>query len=265
MPRIDYHLHTALCHHAHGTPDQFAAAARVAGLDEIGFADHNPLPAALDDGNRMAEAQLPHYWDMIGQTRERFPDLHIKCGLEVDYLPGGETYLAQQIARFPFDYITGSVHYLGDWNFDNPIFLHRWDAEDVDGVYRAYFESLNQLIETGMFDILAHPDLVKKFGHRPRELDLEPLYWHTCQLLQRHDVCLEINTAGLRKQVAEIYPHQRFIEIAAQTGVTIVIGSDAHTPEEVGCDYDRAIASAQAAGFSHIQQFTRRQRTSVAL
>ncbi len=265
MTKIDYHLHTALCKHAVGTVEEYVEAALAAGFDEIGFADHNPLPDNFDIEHRMEASQDSEYLEMVARVQQKYSDITIKLGLEVDYLPGGEDFLREQIAGYPLDYVYGSVHYLGDWNFDNPVFVHRWENSNVDDIYQWYFKCLEDLIASRLFDIIAHPDLVKKFGHRPEKLDLEACYRRICTGLREADMCIEINTSGLRKEVGEIYPARRFLEIAFETGVPIVIGSDAHSPEEVGSAFDKGRELAQAVGYTHIQQFTRRKRKPVPM
>jgi len=265
MKRIDYHLHTRLCKHARGTIDEYVAQALSLDLDEIGFSDHNPMLQEFARPHRMDPGQFDRYVAMVREAQKKFPRLPIKLGLEADFLPGGEDFLKEQISRYPFDYVYGSVHYLGEWGFDDPVFIHVWDDYNVDNVYTRYFEALMQLIESRLFDIIAHPDLVKKFGHRPKNLDMESIYHRVCRCLKEASMCMEVNTAGLRKEVGEIYPVKRFLEIAYEHDVPIVIGSDAHAPEEVGKDYDRAVALARSAGYTHIQQFSRRRRTPVSI
>ncbi|MCP4715018.1 MAG: histidinol phosphate phosphatase, partial [Deltaproteobacteria bacterium] len=135
----------------------------------------------------------------------------------------------------------------------------------VDHVYQRYFDTLLKMIDTGLFDIVTHPDLVKKFGHRPESLDLAALYHETAQRIRRQNMCLEVNTAGLRKEVGEIYPEKQFLEIARQYKVPIVIGSDAHCPGEVGADYAKAMALVRSVGYTHVQQFSGRTAVPVPL
>jgi histidinol-phosphatase (PHP family) len=265
MKRIDYHIHTYLCKHAVGELDQYVEQAIKIGLDEIGFADHNPLPGGFDKAHRMDFSQLDLYYNLVMEAQKNHPGINIKFGLEADYLPGSEEFLRNQINKYPFDYVYGSIHYLDDWNFDNPVFVHKWDNCDVDEIYARYFDTLIQLIKLRVVDIIAHPDLVKKFGYRPKRLDLDAIYLDVCRSLRASDMCLEINTSGLRKEVAEIYPTRRFLEIACQNSVPVVIGSDAHTPSDTGADYDRAIDLARSVGYTHVQQFSKRKKVSVAI
>lgn len=265
MARIDYHLHTYLCKHAVGQMEEYVDHALASGLEEIGFSDHNPLPGGFDSQHRMEERQIEAYLTMVQRMRECYPRMPIKTGFEVDFLPGAEEFLRIQLERYPFDYVYGSVHYLGDWNFDNPVFVHRWDTQDVDDLYARYFDCLDRMIHTRLFDIVAHADLIKKFGHRPAALDLDAIYERLCASLRATGMCLEINTAGLRKEVGEIYPERRMLEIACRYAVPIVFGSDAHRPDEVGYAFDYAAKLARSVGYTHSQRFSQRKREAVEL
>jgi histidinol-phosphatase (PHP family) len=122
----------------------------------------------------MAPSEYPTYIDMVRRCQKAFPKLSIKLGLEADYHPGTEEYVRGVLQAYPFDYVIGSVHYLGDWGFDNPDLVHRFDGKDLHHVYTQYYDLVTKLAETRMYDILGHPDVNKKFGHRPTA-DYEPL------------------------------------------------------------------------------------------
>jgi histidinol-phosphatase (PHP family) len=264
--KIDYHNHTTLCNHAIGTLDEYIEKAIEQGIQEMGFADHNPMPNEFDKLHRMKEHQLPQYVATVLKAKEQYANrISIKLGLESDYLPGVESYLAKQFASHPFDYVLGSIHYLGDWNFDNPVFVHTWKDYDVDYIYQWYFDSVFKLVESGLFDILAHPDLIKKFGHRPVQLDIENLYNKICRGLKKQNMALEINTSGLRKEVQEIYPEKKLLEIAFANQIPITIGSDAHSPDQVGKDYDQAVQLALSVGYTQMMRFNQRKMEAVEL
>src|SRR5204862_375985 len=116
---IDYHTHTPLCRHATGEPEAYVRRAMERGLGEIGFSDHNPMPNGFDADWRMEEREFPTYLDMIKDVRARFPAFSIKLGLEADFHPGSEAYVAETLKRADFDYVIGSVHYIGEWPMDN--------------------------------------------------------------------------------------------------------------------------------------------------
>jgi histidinol-phosphatase (PHP family) len=261
----DYHMHTPLCKHASGEPTDYARRALEVGLKEIGFSDHSPMQRDDFDDWRMRNDQLGEYVQGVRQTQRDFPQLAIRLALEVDYLPGHEGWIRDLAARHPWDYFIGSVHYVSDdWAVDNPYKLSEWTNRDPFEVWSVYFDRLTQAAQTGLFDIIGHADLPKKFGHRPTR-DCTPLFARFLDAAKRHGCAVELNTAGLRKDCREIYPSRAFLQLAFNKGVPITFGSDAHAPEEVGMDFTAAVALARSVGYEHTCRFTRRQRSFVPL
>jgi histidinol-phosphatase (PHP family) len=257
-------MHTPLCHHAVGEPVELAAQAVRVGLSEIGFSEHSPMPRDDFDNWRMAASQLDAYVAAIETARRAQPTLTIKLALEVDFLPGGEAWVRDLAGRHPWDYFIGSVHYISNaWDIDNPARLSEWRNHDPMKVWSEYFERLAQAAESGLFDIIGHADLCKKFCFYPRE-DCAPLYRRFVEAARRGGVAIELNTAGLRKECREIYPNRALLQLAAEAGVPITFGSDAHAPGEVGLNFAEAIALARSVGYSQYCRFTRRRREMVA-
>ena len=256
--QTDYHLHTPLCQHAVGAPREYVLAAQAAGLDEIGFSDHNPMPTQFDDW-RMGPGQLPEYFDLIAEARREFPHYPIRLGLECDFIPGQEDHIRNLAGQADWDYLIGSVHYISpDWDVDNPKHLKRWNEQPVEEVWQSYFNAYTKMVQSCLFDFLAHPDLVKKFGHRP-EGDLSRFYLPTLDAMAEAGTVLEINTAGLRKDVREIYPSHDFLIAAKCRHIPIVINSDAHAPDEVAFGFDQAYAMVREIGFTHVMRFKQRK------
>ncbi|BCX49140.1 histidinol-phosphatase [Haloferula helveola] len=264
MP-ADYHTHTPLCHHARGEPEAFIDAALAAGVTEYGISDHSPvLPEPFDDW-RMSEADLPAYFEWIDRARSYAGDrVPVRAGLECDWLAGCENWIRDLAGKYPWDYLIGSVHYLGAWDFDNPKWLGRWAECDVESVWIHYWQTYADMAKSGLFDILGHPDLVKKFSHRP-EGDLDRFYVPTIEAIASSGATIELNTAGRHKPCAEAYPAPRFLELAHEAGIPLVISSDAHAPEEVARDFPTAIEIAKAAGYRETQLFERRERRAETL
>jgi histidinol-phosphatase (PHP family) len=260
--RADYHLHTPLCRHAIGAPGDYVQAAKEAGLTEIGFADHNPMPAYFDDW-RMSIEELPLYFEMVEKAGS--PDFPVRLGCECDFISGNESWIEELAAKVPWDYLIGSVHYIAPgWDVDNPKYIARFDEHSAEAIWDLYWKNYLRCIESGLFDFVAHPDLPKKFGHRPGG-DLRRYYEPVIEALKRHDIAYEMNTAGLRKAAGEIYPALQFVELAQQAGVPMLINSYAHAPEEVGSGFDAARELAKQAGYTKVSRFEGRRRFEVDL
>jgi histidinol-phosphatase (PHP family) len=261
----DYHMHTPLCRHAVGEPVELAAHAVRLGFEEIGFSDHNPMPRDDFDNWRMKLSDLDEYVAKVEQARHKFPTLAIRLALEMDYIPGYEDWVRELTARHPWDYLIGSVHYASDsWAIDNPEEVSKWKQREPIEVWTAYFDRLTRAAESGLFDILGHADLCKKFCFYPKE-DCTRLFTRFLQAAKAHDVAMELNTGGLRKDCREIYPSRRIVELAGQIGVPITFGSDAHAPEEVGMNFPEAIQLARSAGYTQYCRFVQRRREMAAL
>lgn len=253
----DYHIHTPLCHHAIGTPLQYLQAAEKLGLTEIGFADHNPMPAYFDQW-RMSVDDLPRYIEMIEETQSS--SIPVRIGLECDYIRGYESWIEQVAAKYPWDYLIGSVHYISPgWAVDDPQYLSRFTDYPVEEIWDLYWKHYLEAIKSELFDFVAHPDLPKKFGYRPKG-DLGRYYEPAIRALVDHRLAYEINTAGLRKEAEEIYPAYAFIELAGKAGVPVLINSDAHAPEEVGHQFGFARELARKAGYNNTVRFEKRRR-----
>ena len=265
MLPADYHMHTPLCRHASGEPTEYATQALKVGLSEIGFSDHSPMPRDDFDEWRMFASQLDEYVGKVELARKNHPQLVIKLGLEVDYLPGYEDWIRQLAARHPWDYFIGSVHYISEsWAIDSPQQVSEWRHRDPMEVWTAYFRRLTEAAKSGLFDIIGHADLCKKFCYYPKE-DCSGLFEEFLTAAREHGVAMELNTAGLRKDCQEIYPSATIVRRASALGVPITFGSDAHAPEEVGLNFAEAIDLARRAGYTSFCQFTRRSRETKSL
>jgi len=260
----DYHMHTPLCRHASGEPVEYARRALELGFTEIGFSDHSPMTRDDFDEWRMFNHQLDEYVAKVRHAQREFPQLTIRLALEVDYLPGHEDWIRDLAARHPWDYFIGSVHYISDsWDIDNPNKVSQWKNQDTFEVWSVYFERLTRAAESGLFEIIGHADLPKKFGHRPSR-DCTPLYERFLTAAKAHNCAIELNTAGLRKDCQEIYPSCGILELAWQKGVPITFGSDAHKPAEVGMNFAEAIQLARSVGYQECWKLAGRKRETIS-
>ena len=259
----DYHMHTPLCRHATGHPEEYVHAAARIGLGEIGFACHSPMRTAFDDW-RMPIEDFPCYLDMVAQARDlgAAHGVVVRLGLEIDYLPGHEPWIEELSQMAPWDYLIGSVHYLTEsLAVDDPNHLSQVHATFTpQQVWETYWRLFAQAARTRFFDFMAHPDLPKKFGRVPQG-DLSPYYRQAIEALKESDTAFEINTAGLRKPIQTPYPAPEFIRLGAKAGLPMVISSDAHAPSEVGAGFERAQSLARESGYAQLARFENRRRT----
>lgn len=247
VPLPDYHTHTSRCGHACGSAADYVRTAYERGLTGIGVCDHLPLAGHRDPELSMDLSDLPDYVEEVMELKRAHPG-YVFLGIEADYEPGSFEETRELLRSFPFDYVVGSVHFLDGWAFDDPRQQDGWTGRDIGEVYRRYFELVAEAAETGAFTILGHLDLVKKFGHRPERPPLEAAR-SLVDRIKRAGVAVEVNTAGLRKPVSEVYPDIALLRLLRIGEVPLTFGSDAHTPEDVGRDFDHALRLAQAAGY----------------
>ncbi len=240
--------------------DRYLAAAEQAGIGELGCSEHvYRFRAALDIWRhpfweQQAHDDLDAYCTFVRTTS-------LRLGLEVDFVPGAEDRTANLLDSHDLDYVLGSVHFVGDRAVDH----EGWDIwtrqGDPDEVWRRYFEALAAAARSGLFDVLAHPDLVKVWGRaRPRpERDPRFYYEPAVEAIAEAEVAVEVSTAGLRKPVAELYPAAEFAAMCLEAGASFTLSSDAHAPVEVGYAYERAVAEMRDWGIEEIVTFERRR------
>lgn len=265
---VDYHIHTFRCGHAVGTVQDYVAAARKKGFQEFGFSEHLPLywlpEEQRDRTYALKESELPLYIAEVRAVQAANPDLAIRLGIEADYIPGYEEQLQKHLEALPLDYALGSVHFLEGWAFDDPDRLAEYQNHNIDELYQKYFKTVQRAAATGIFDIMSHPDLIKKFGFKPH-LPLQELYLQTVQVFKENNVCVDVNAAGWRYPCAELYPSPEFLRLCLENEVPVTLGSDAHKPELLGEGLDRAASLLRQIGFREVATFCGRKRQLVGL
>ena len=257
----DTHMHTYLCKHARGKPEEYAAKAVQCGLKGIIFTCHNPGPKGWDEHIRMRMDQFQEYVALVQQTSETWKDrLDVRLGLECDYAPGMEAFLEKLLSYKGLEYILGSVHPHSSY------YKNKYYQGDVMAFYCIYFDHLAKAAETGLFDTIAHPDLVKTVF--PNEWDPYAIWTDTLKVLDRiakTNVAMELNTSGLIKNIKEMNPNVHMLVAMAERDIPVVIGSDAHDPKRVAGDFDLALDLLEEVGYTHIHFFLGRRRQQVAL
>ncbi len=262
--RTEYHVHTARCGHAGGAMRAYVETALARGLDEIAFTDHVPLYFLPGDdpdpGIAMTRAELPGYVEEVLALREEFAGrIDVLLGLEADYAEGHEAALAQILAAHDWDVVLGSVHWVrGDW-IDAPHSGARHEREGTETLWREYYRLLAKAARTGLFDVLTHFDLPKKFGHRMPP-SVSTVERQAVDAARASGVAVEVSSAGLRKTVGEEYPAPPLLASLVEAGVPIVFSSDAHAPAEVGWGREAIETAALAAGAREHVSFRKRGR-----
>lgn len=259
---VDYHMHLRSpredyeeIDHRVEAVEPYVERALEVGLAEIGFSEHVYYfrqTGGIWDRPYQAERcvhDLDVYVDAVLEAKRR--GLPVKLGLEVDWVPGRADALADALGPYPWDFLLGSVHFVDGYAVDSPPGLPA--VLGVQPAWERYCAWLVDLARSGLVDVLAHPDLVKIFGDR--------VDWDWSALVSSLDgVSLEVSTAGLHKPVGELYPDAPLLALARAGGVTITLASDAHLPQDVGRDLDRAVEHARSAGYDTVTVFERRER-----
>ncbi len=264
---IDYHIHTARCCHATGKMEEYLAEACSHGLKEIGYADHFPL-GLLGVVPRtqvtMNPSELEDYIADVEVLRSNSPGIKVKLGIEVDYIPGTEELLERLLKEFPFDYVIGSIHFMEEWDFTHPIYAGTYGERDIGQLYKQYFGLVRSLCKSGLFDIIGHLDVIKKFGYRPA-YGLEQMWDEVAGILKETSTCFELNTAGRDAPVGDFYPDRSLLDACARQGVAVTLGSDAHSPDQVGRYFDEALSLLRDSGYNELTIFSNREQDKLAI
>jgi histidinol-phosphatase (PHP family) len=245
---------------------RYLEVAAERGIEELGFAEHvYRFRESLEVWRhpfweQNATDDLDAYCDFLLEMRAA--GHAVKLGIEVDYVPGREDRIAALIDGRPWDYVIGSVHFIADRAVDHEGY-DAWRESAPDEVWRDYFSTLGAAAGSGLFDILAHPDLVKIWGAErpPPSREREVFYELAIEEIARSDVAIEVSTAGLRKPVGEIYPSRELLDMCLAAGRPVSLSSDAHEPDQLGYGYERALEFLRDAGVSSISIFDGRRRS----
>lgn len=264
----DLHTHTARCGHARGWERDYVEQALALGLEAIAVTDHIPfywLPRERHDPSlAMALEELPRYVESVLRLKEEYADrIQVLLGIEADYVEGHEEALAAILASYPFDLVLGSVHWLDGFWVDAPDSRRVYEEgpERVRSIWVNYWSQLEKAAKSGLFDVLAHLDLPKKFGFLPEE-PLAELEERVLRAIVQAGVAVELSSAGRRKPVGEDYPSVKWLTRLAAAKVPLVLSSDAHAPEEVGFAFAELAQKLHALG---VQPWSCWQRKRVRL
>jgi histidinol-phosphatase (PHP family) len=265
----DYHLHlrpdeldaTAEDYFTEENAARYLEAAGDAGIAELGVSEHvYRFTAALEVWDhelwqRYGVGDLDAYCEFVRSTP-------LRLGIEMDYVPGREDRIASLLDARDFDYVVGSVHFVGDYEVDHDEYDIWETGREPDEIWRRYFETLSEAVRTGLYDIVAHPDLVKVWGHARPLPERDPRFYYEplVEAIAETGTVVEVSTAGLRKPAGELYPAPALAQMCLEAGADFALSSDAHTPEDVGYGYEQAVAVMTEWGLEQICVFERRKR-----
>lgn len=269
----DYHLHlrlddldaTAADHFTVANVERYREAASERGIVELGVSEHvYRFAQALDVWQHPLWRECAHD-DLEDYCRFVREDTDLRLGIEADFVRGAEDRIANLLEAHDFDYVVGSVHFLREHSLDTDDHSVWGSGRSAEEIWREYFTTLGEAARSGLFDILAHPDLVKVWGptHPERPLpegDLRSYYELAIDGIAESGVAIEVSTAGLRKRAQEIYPAPAFLAMCLEAGAPVALSSDAHRPEDVGADYDQALELLESVGVGELCVFERRER-----
>ncbi len=260
MYRTDYHIHT-LYSDGHGWPEDYIPKAVDAGLHELGFSDHLTLTDEQQDWSIRPEL-LDDYCKHVIDLNKSSKGLAIRLGLEVDYLPGKEEDIRHILNSYPFDYVLGSVHYLDKESVD--LGPEYYMDKNLSELYKRYFEVVGRAAESGLFDIMAHLDLIRMFGFLPDPKPGEE-YLKLARVFSKSKVAIEVNTNGFNKPLKDFYPDPEYLDLFCREGVPVCLNSDSHFPSGVAQFFDKAYPIIIKAGYKKMATFNKRIRTMMII
>jgi len=237
------HTHTSRCRHARGTETEYVEEARKGGIRKLGFSDHTPQ---WFDGDyysrfRMRRHELDGYIDSVLSLRDQYANkISIHLGLEAEYYPKYFPELLSRLRDTPVEYLLLGQHYIGNEIGDQ---YSGWKTADAEHL-RRYCSQVADALYTGLFTYLAHPDLINYVG----DANIYRSHVRTiCKAAKDCDIPLEMNLLGIREQ--RNYPNPDFWAVAAEEGCTVILGIDAHEPENLNDSQTEARARQIASRY----------------
>ncbi len=258
---FDSHMHTPLCKHAEGHPSVYVRNGVERGLKGIIFTCHSPMPDRWSHAVRMDPSEFDDYLDLIAEGCDSAPPgFEVRLGMESDFFPGMEPWLEELHGKAGFHFILGSVH----WHVGE--YRDAYWRDDIHAFQRLYFEHLAESAETGLFDCLSHPDLVKNADPTAWDVDfLRQDISHALDRIAETGVAMELNTSGVNKTYPEMNPGPEMLRMMAERDIPVVLGSDSHVPHRVGDGFHEALAKLKDSGYHHVHVFENRLPQSILI
>ncbi|HKH10855.1 MAG TPA: histidinol-phosphatase HisJ family protein [Rubrobacter sp.] len=251
---IDYHLHVIAHDDRPMTVENilsYCGVARTRGVRQMGVTEHDRYLDKID----VAAFQ---------EAREQSDEVGLRLGIEIDFVPDQEERMGSDATALPYDYVIGSVHRVDGDEVDRATDQSVYERYDTYELYAAYYRNVREAALSGRFEVIGHPDLIKIFRRYP-DRDITPLLEETADAVAESGVVVDVNAAGLRKPVGEIYPSRKFLEMFYRRGVPIILSSDAHAPNEVAAGYDKSLKLVHDVGYREVATFENRERGSLSL
>ena len=251
---IDYHLHVI----AHGDRPmtvenilEYLEVAKARGLKQMGITEHDRY---LEDIDLSA----------FQEAREEYQEVELRLGIEIDFVPGAEERMERDANALPYDYVIGSVHRVQGEEVDHPDHREIYEKFEPYELYERYYANVREAALSGRFEILGHPDLIKIFRTYPDQ-DISPMLEETADAVAESGVVVDVNAAGLRKPIGEVYPSRQLLEMLHRRGVPIILSSDAHAPDQVALGYDKSLKLVHEVGYREVVTFKERERGTLTL
>lgn len=275
--KINYHIHTtfsgdnALHNRTGETPEKYAEAAMKLGFSEICFTDHlvigYPLNMPVYE-HGMDPKKLKEYFRKIALAAKKYPQIKIKTGIELDWLPEKLDEIKKLLSQYPFDCVLGSVHSINGVKVEqmenSKAFWEKLSEEEIYEKHAEYYRAVQEMAKSRICDIVAHLDLVKRDGYIPKK-SLMPLVEEMLDVILKNNLCIEINTLGMRKAVKEIHPTFEILKLCRKKGIHVTIGTDAHKVERLDFYFEDGMKMIKDAGYAELAVFEKRKRSMIKI
>jgi len=275
---VDYHLHTGYTQDATGTLNDYCKRAQKLGMKEIAFTNHLILPKFQNipgiEKSKVPEItikldQIQGHYKEIEIARKRF-GIRIKFSMEIDYFEGYEREIDKIINNYPFDFVLGSTHFLDGFAIGDPgSAAEFFQNRDVSRAYVQYFLRLKKAIKSKLFDVIAHPDVIRKYAIQYSDIPFEEYKNQAESVVHSlidNKIGIELNTFGYTHPVRDSYPSIEFLKICKDFGVkTVTVGSDAHSPSALGIGLEEGIKKLKNVGYNEITLFNKRKPRKLSI
>ncbi|MDX1808759.1 MAG: histidinol-phosphatase [Sulfurospirillaceae bacterium] len=251
---VDLHNHTVLCKHAEGSIEEYVQAAIKNNIAVFGFSDHAPMK--FDQKHRMNFEDMSSYEKSVLDIKEKYKDqIQILLAYEVDFVNG---LIDESVLKSKVDYLIGSVHFIDKWGFDNPEFIGEYKHRNIDKIWEEYFEAIRLMAKSNLFDIVGHIDLIKIFNFLPKK-EIKLIAHDAIKEIKKSNMVVELNSAGFRKPIQELYPSMDIFELLAEYDIPITFSSDAHKVEHINYKKEEAMQIARELGYKKCAIFENRE------